>query len=230
MNLNILGLSDPYTKEKLFQIQPETGNSTVEFDKLVQAASEIQQAKDNCLEAGSSSVCGVTGAKPGGGKSKKSACHSCNTMSHSEQGFTDEVRKKLCKAYKAECKTCLKTGHFTEFCFKGLRIPGSKSRDAKKAKVSVLSAETTASDTAAPADAEVPAAPAAPAATLNSVQQVREYRFNPDRYQDMDTGNSGWWTVEAVKPIKVQRLWAKMEASSASETLGHFLFDKVRET
>ena len=102
----ILGLSDPYTKEKLFQIQPKAGNSTVEFDELVRAASEIQQAKDNCLEAGSSSVCGVTGSKPGGGKSKKGACHHCNTMAHSEQGFSDEVRKKLSKAYKAECKKC----------------------------------------------------------------------------------------------------------------------------
>ena len=59
----ILGLSDPHTKEKLFQIQPKAGNSTVEFDELVRAASEIQQAKDNCLEAGSSSVCGVTGSR-----------------------------------------------------------------------------------------------------------------------------------------------------------------------
>ena len=95
----ILGLADPYTKEKLFQIQPKENNSTVEFDVLVRAASEIQQAKDNCLEAGSSSVCGVSGSKPSGGKfKKKSACHSCNTMNHSEQGFTDEVRKKFCKA------------------------------------------------------------------------------------------------------------------------------------
>ena len=36
--------------------------------------------------------------------------------------------------------------------------------------------------------------------------------------------------MEAVKPIKVQRLWATIEASSASETLGHFIFDNVRET
>ena len=48
--------------------------------------------------------------------------------------------------------------------------------------------------------------------------------------KDFDIGNSGWWAVEAVKPIKVQRLWATMEASSASETLGHFIFDNVWET
>ena len=68
----------------------------------------------------------------------------------------------------------------------------------------------------------------AQAATLNSVQQVQEYQFNPDRYQDFDAGNSGWWSVEAVKPIKVQRLWAKMEASSGSEALK--LFDNDQET
>ena len=138
-------------------------------------------------------------------------------MNHSEQGFSEEVRKKFCKAYKAECKKCLKTGHFTELFFKGLRIPN----DAKKAKVSVVSAETTAPNTAAPAAAETPAAPAGPAAILNSVEQVQEYRFNPDRYHDYDMGSSGWWSVEAVKPIKVQRLWAKMEATSASPALRH---------
>ena len=51
----MLGLNDPYTKDKLFQIRPTEGNSTVEFDVLVKGASEIQQAKDNCLEAGNSS-------------------------------------------------------------------------------------------------------------------------------------------------------------------------------
>ena len=109
----------------------------------------------------------------------------------------------------------MKTGHFTELCFKGVRIPS----DAKKAKVSVLSAETTADDTAAPAATETPAAPAGPSATLNSVEQVQGYPFNPDRYQDYDMGSSGWWSLEAVKPIKVQRLWAKMEATSASPAL-----------
>ena len=183
--------ADPYTKEKLFQIQPKEGNSTVEFDVLVKAASEIQQAKDNCLEAGNSSVCGVSGSKPSGVKSKKSACHSCNTMSHSDQGFSMEVRKKLCKAFNSECKKCQKTGHFTEFCFKGLRI---KNREAKKAKVNVVTAEPAASDTPAPAVVEAPASVAAgPVAALNSVQQVqREYSFNPDRYTDNYAGRGDW--------------------------------------
>ena len=37
--------------------------------------------------------------------------------------------------------------------------------------------------------------------------------------------DGGMW-----RPIKVQRLWATMEASSASEMLGPFIFNKVRET
>ena len=48
----ILGLSDQYTKEKLFQIPAKEGKSTVDFDDLIGAACDIQQAKDNCLEAG----------------------------------------------------------------------------------------------------------------------------------------------------------------------------------
>jgi hypothetical protein len=83
----ILGLSDQYTKEKLFQIPAKEGKSTVDFEDLVRAASEIQQAKDNCLEAGGTSVCGISGTNPGGGKSKRDACHRCNTTEHSEQGF-----------------------------------------------------------------------------------------------------------------------------------------------
>ena len=77
----------------------------MEFDELVRAASEIQQAKDNCLEVGSSSVCGVSGGRPDGGKPKQlAACHRCNTMSHSDTGFTPEVREKFCKGFKAKCK------------------------------------------------------------------------------------------------------------------------------
>ena len=163
----IIGLCDPYTKEKLFQLQPKKGKTTVEFDELVRAASEIQQAKDNCLEVGSSSVCGVSGGRPGGGKPKQlAACHRCNTMSHSDKGFTPEVREKFCKAFKAKCKKCDKTGHFTDLCFKGFK---GGPKDAKKAKVSVLTAEEAEADKAAPAAAETPAGSTAPAATLNSV-------------------------------------------------------------
>ena len=227
----ILGLSDQYTKEKLFQIPAKAGKSTVEFEELVRAASEIQQAKVNCLEAGGSSVCGIFGSKPSEGKSKMWPCNRCNTVEHSEQGYDEEVRKKLCRAYKAKCRKCLKNGHFTDCCCppKGF---GGKNRETKKAKVNVLSAENAAPEAPESAVVKAPAAPAVPpaqAATLNSVQQVQGYRFNPDRYLDFVAGNSGWWSIEAVRPIQVQRLWAKMEASSRSEVLGHFIFDNDRE-
>jgi hypothetical protein len=47
----ILGLSDSYTREKLFQLQPVEGKTTVKFDVLITAASAIQQAKDKGGEA-----------------------------------------------------------------------------------------------------------------------------------------------------------------------------------
>ena len=52
-------------------------------------------------------------------------------MDHSEQGYDDEVRKKLCRAHKSKCKKCLKIGQFTDCCrHNGF---GSKNRVAKKA-------------------------------------------------------------------------------------------------
>ena len=66
--------------------------------------SEIQQAKDNCLEAGSSSVCRVNGSRPGGEKSKRGPCHKCNTMDHSEQGYDDKVRKHFAKHTRQSVK------------------------------------------------------------------------------------------------------------------------------
>ena len=64
----ILGLSDSYTKEKLFQLHPKKNKTIVEFNDLIRAASEIQKAKDKCLEVGSSSMCGVSGEQAGGRK------------------------------------------------------------------------------------------------------------------------------------------------------------------
>ena len=43
----VLGLEDNYTRERLYQIKPETGKSTVKFESLVDAASEIAVAKEN---------------------------------------------------------------------------------------------------------------------------------------------------------------------------------------
>ena len=57
----ILGLSDSYTCEKLFQITPEVGKTTVSFEALISAASAIQQAKDNCEEAGSAALSKLSG-------------------------------------------------------------------------------------------------------------------------------------------------------------------------
>ena len=89
----IIGLSDSYTKEKLFQLSPKEGKTTVEFSELVKVASKIAQAKENCLEAGSSSMCGVSGGTPGKkAKGDLSACHRCNTKDHSSKGFSLEVR------------------------------------------------------------------------------------------------------------------------------------------
>ena len=107
---------------------------TVEFDVSVKAASEIQQAKDNCLQAGNTSVCGVTGSGSSGVKFKKPCMH-CNTMSHNEQGLGMGARKKHCKTFNAMCGKCEKKGHFTELC--KVRQWGKKG-DEKKAKVNVV--------------------------------------------------------------------------------------------
>ena len=56
----------------------------MEFDVLIRTASEIQQAKDNCLDAGSSSMCKLSGQEAGGGKKPK-ACYNCNKTTHSDK-------------------------------------------------------------------------------------------------------------------------------------------------
>ena len=105
----IIGLSDSYTKEKLFQLQPKKNKTTVEFDELVRVASEIQQAKENCLEAGSTSMCGVTGGPPKGKpKGELSPCYRCNTMSHSSKGFSLEVRENFARPSKPSVKSVTK--------------------------------------------------------------------------------------------------------------------------
>jgi hypothetical protein len=117
------------------------------------------------------------------------------------------------KAFKAKCKKCDRIGPFTENCVKGKGVP-------KKAKVSVLTAEEKEAEEAVPPAAES-AVSEAPAAALNSVMQVQPYQFNPERYQDYRKENSGWWSVEAVKPIQTKRGWAKMEAVNLGPALGH---------
>ena len=58
----VLGLKDTYTKEQLYQLNPETGKTTLCFERLVDAASEISLAKDNVAEAsGSASMSAMAG-------------------------------------------------------------------------------------------------------------------------------------------------------------------------
>ena len=77
---------------------------------------------------------------------------------------------------------------------------------------------------------------AGPVAALNSVQQVkREYSFNPERYSDAYTESGNFWAVSSSIPIQIQRLWGKMEArvenaSTASQPLGHYIFDNESES
>ena len=93
----VLGLEDTYTKEQLYQLKPETGKTTVSFERLVDAASEIAVAKDNVAEAsGSVSM----NAMSGGDKLKSNAkCGYCNTESHNANGLTSEAGQKFCKAF-----------------------------------------------------------------------------------------------------------------------------------
>ena len=91
--------------------------------------------------------------------------------------------------------------------------------------MAVLTAEETEAESAAPPAAQSSAGSNVPAAALNSVKQVQPYQFNPERYQDYRMENSGWWSLEAVKPIHTQRLLAKMEATSAAPALDHYIFD-----
>ena len=98
----ILGLADSYTREKLFQLQPAEGKTTVQFDVLISAASAIQKAKDNCQDAGSASMSKLSGQESGGKKVNK--CWHCNLTTHSDKGFGKEIREKFCKAAKHKCK------------------------------------------------------------------------------------------------------------------------------
>ena len=59
----ILGLEDVYTREQLFQLKQDGELTTVSFDKLVSAASEIATAKENCAEASNTTVCGISDDK-----------------------------------------------------------------------------------------------------------------------------------------------------------------------
>ena len=89
----ILGLEDVYTRKQLFQLKPMREMTTVSFEKLVSTASEIATAKDNVAEALNTTISGISGDK-----NKAVICEFCNSS-----GFTEEVRKKQCKAWGQSC-------------------------------------------------------------------------------------------------------------------------------
>ena len=174
----ILGLEDTYTRKQLYQLKPAEGKTTVSFEKLVDAASEISTAKDNVAEASNTSMFAMSGDK----NKANAICGFCNTTSHNANGFSEEMRKKFCKAYGRTCDKCQKINHISAAC-KSEQIKKRREENKKKATVREVSAVEVA-------PAAVAAAPvaAAPAAVLNSVhavaqtQQPAGYVFNPKRF------------------------------------------------
>ena len=182
-------------------------------------------------------MCGVSGSS--GEKSKKKLCGNCNTKNHNEAGFSEEARKKYCKAYGVECGKCRKKHNFTDACKTG---NWKQKKDDKKAKVNVVNTvDTVAPDTSAAAAVSTPnVGPAAPVAALNSVQQALRaaYTFDPERYPEAYNSNVSYWTVSSSIPIQTQRLWSqdRMEVASvegtsvARQPIGHYIFNKESET
>ena len=190
----ILGLEDTYTREQLYQLKPAEGKTTVSFEKLVDAASEISTAKDNVAEASNTSMFAMSGDK----NKANAICGFCNTTSHNANKFTEEVRKKFCKTYGQTCNKCQKINHLSAAC-KSEQIKKLREENKKKATVKEVSAVEEAA-------AAVPAA-AAPAAVLNSVQAVAHtqqpasYVFNPERYSEI---SGDYWRVSTLTPVQTK--------------------------
>ena len=171
----ILGPEDTYISEQLYQLKPAEGKTTVSFEKLVDAASEISTAKDNVAEASTTSMCAKA----------NTICGFCIKISHNANGFTEEVWKKFCKAYGKTCNKCQKINHLSAAC-KSVQIKKQREENKKKASVKEVSAVEEA-----PASVVADPAPAAPAAVLNSVkgvtntQQPDSYVFNLERFSEM---------------------------------------------
>ena len=89
----IFCLEDVYTRKQLFQLKPLGEMTTVTFEKLISTASEIATAKDNVAKALNTTISGISGDR-----NKTVICGFCNSS-----GFTEEVRKKLCKAWGQSC-------------------------------------------------------------------------------------------------------------------------------
>ena len=67
------------------------------------------KAKDNVAEARNTSVCAMSGDK----NKTNAICGFCNNTSHNANGFSEEVRKKLCKAFGQTCNKCQKINHLS---------------------------------------------------------------------------------------------------------------------
>ena len=175
----ILGPEDTYTSEQLYQLKPAQGKTTVSFEKLMDAASEISTAKDNVAEASTTSMCAISGDKA------NTICGFCITISHNANGFTEELWKKFYNAYGKTCNKCQKINHLSVAC-KSVQIKQWREVNKKKASVKEVSAVEEA-----PASVVADPAADAPAAVLNSVkgvthtQQPTSYVFNPERFSEM---------------------------------------------
>ena len=131
----VLGLEDSYTRERLYQMKPDAGKSTVSFGKLVDTASEIAVAKDNAAESSGS----VSMNKTSGGDKSKSKCGYCNTGSHNSSGFLTEARKKLCKAWVKKCDKYGLKNHIIAAC-RADKIKKRREEKGKKASLKEASA------------------------------------------------------------------------------------------
>ena len=201
-------------------MKPAVGKTTVSFEKLVDAASEIATAKDNVAEAGNTSICAMSGDKtkaPATGN-----CGFCGTTSHNAHGFSDDMRKKYCKAYGRMCDKCQKLNHFSTVC-KTDRI--KKRRDENKRKAAASVKEVSTVD--APAAAVAAPVVAAPGAVLNSVQAVPQtqqpagYVFNPERFSEI---KGDFWQVSTVADLAGQN---SMSVGSNKGPIGQFVFDEM---
>ena len=134
-----------------------------------------------------------------GDKSSAALCRNCNLADHNSSGFTEEARKKHCKAWGQSCKKCMKLNHPAAAC---------------KIKKVVAAMETAPAPAVAALSAAPAAAAAAPAAGLNSVQVMPQiqpaYTFNPERFSEVTDGDGGvtdFWKLFTVIPVQTQRLW-----------------------
>ena len=125
------------------------------FEALTAAASEIAVGKDNVAEASLTSICAISG----GNKNKN--CGFCNSNSHSDKGFTEEVRKKYCKAWNKTCEKCQKVNHLAVAC-RAAEIKKRREEYNRKNASGSVKEMSAVEETPAAAAAQGAAATAAP--------------------------------------------------------------------